>query len=589
MIAIKRTNRRAKKKNSKNLPLYISAGFLAVAVIVFAVIFLHSNSAANKVAKYEYIFPNVYIAGIDVGGLDKQQATEKVEQGIAENYGVNTLIVRLPDRSLSFSPEEVKFTIDAGEAVEKAYEYGRSGSKFDTYKAYNNALTNEHYIDVDAEISIDRDAIRTIIDQAAADISSELVQSEFEMTEDSIIVHVGSAERELDADALYETVCAAFLRGDFSTIEFDVRTVSPGDIDLDAIYREINCEAADAYYDEETSEIVPEVVGCTFDLQHEKEMLAIAPENSDYVIQLQLTQPKMTAEMLGGKLFAHKLGVCDSELTGSNYNRTNNVTLACEAINGTILYPDDVFSFNAIVGERTEAKGYLEAGVYVGGQTQNELGGGVCQVASAIYLAALRANLEIVEREPHQFLVTYVPMGCDATIYWGFYDFKFENSTEYPIKINTWVEGSYVHCVLLGTNETGEYVEMTHKVISTTPYEEEIEEDPEKPADYSSVKQSPYTGYEVKSYRNLYSADGELIETTYEAFSNYQVRNKITVVGAKPAPEPEPEPEPEPVPSPEPVPTPEPVPETPAEPAPEASPAPEQEQQSTTESIIVYG
>lgn len=567
------------------MPLYISAGFLAVAVVAALGIWLHANSAANDVKNYPYIFPNVYIAGIDVGGLDKQQAMDKVEQGIAQSYGVNTLIVRLPDRSLSFLPEEVKFTIDAGEAVEKAYEYGRSDNKFDSYRAYNNALTNEHYIDVDAEISIDREAIRAIINEAAADIKSELVQSSYEITENSIVVHVGSAERELDADSLYETVCAAFLSGSFATIEFDVRTVSPGDIDLDAIYREINKEVADAYYDEESGEIVPEVVGCTFDLQSEKEMLAIAPENSEYVIQLQLTEPKMTAEMLGGKLFAHKLGVCDSELTGSNYNRTNNVTLACEAIDGTILYPDDVFSFNAIVGERTEAKGYLEAGVYVGGQTQNELGGGVCQVASAIYLAALRANLEIVEREPHQFLVTYVPMGCDATIYWGYYDFKFENSTEYPIKVNTWVEGSYVHCVLYGTNETGEYVEMTHKVISTTPYEEEIEEDPTKPADYSSVKQSPYTGYEVKSYRNLYSADGELIETTYEAFSNYQVRNKITVVGAQP--EPEPEPEPAPVPSPVPSPEPSPIPE-PA-PAPSESQPAEPEQAPTTESIIVYG
>ncbi|MBE6991581.1 MAG: hypothetical protein E7430_03245 [Ruminococcaceae bacterium] len=563
-----------------------------MAVIAAVGIWLHARNAAVDVSNYPYIFPNVYVAGVDVGGLDKQQAQDKVEKGIAESYGVNTLIVRLPDRSLSFAPEAVKFTIDAGEAVDKAYEYGRSGDKYEAYRAYNNSLTNEHYIDVDAAISIDRESIRAIIDEAAADIRSDLVQSSYEITEDSIVVHVGSAERELDADALYETVCNAFLSGDFSTIEFDVRTISPDTIDLDSVYLEINKDVADAYYDEESGEIVPEVVGCTFDLQSEKEMLAIAPENSEYVIRLQITQPKMTAEMLGGKLFAHKLGVCDSELTGSNYNRTNNVTLACEAINGTILYPDDVFSFNAVVGERTEAKGYLEAGVYVGGQTQNELGGGVCQVASAIYLAALRANLEIVEREPHQFLVTYVPMGCDATIYWGFYDFKFENSTEYPLRINTWVEGSYVHCVLYGTNESGEYVEMTHKVLSITPYEEEIEEDPTKPADYSSVKQSPYTGYEVKTYRNLYSADGELIKTTYEAFSNYQVRNKIIVVGAQPEPEPEPEPEPTPEPVPQPI--------IPPQPDPEPSPQPEQttppetsgepEQPPTTESAItIYG
>ncbi len=589
MIVIKKKRRTKRKKKNNRLPLYISAGFLVVAAIAAIAVWLHASSAAGDVSNYQYIFPNVYVAGINVGGLDKEQALERVEQGVSESYGVNTLIVRLPDRTLSFTPQEVKFSIDVGQAVDKAYEYGRDGDKYDMYRAYNNALTNDHYIDVDADVSIDRDAIRSIIDEAAADISSQLVQSSYEITDSSIIVHVGSAQRELDADALYETVCSAFLMGDFSTIEFDVKTVSPGGVDLDAIYLEINREAADAYYDEDTGEIVNEVIGCTFDLQSEKEMLAIAPENSDYIIQLQITQPQMTAEMLGGKLFAHTLGSCDSEMTGSNYNRTNNVTLACEAINGTILYPDDIFSFNNIVGERTEAKGYLEAGVYVGGQTQNELGGGVCQVASAIYLSALRANLEIVEREPHQFLVTYVPMGCDATIYWGYYDFKFKNNTDYPIKISTWVEGSYVHCVLYGTNETGEYVEMTYKVLSTTPYEEEIEEDPDKPADYSAVTQSPYTGYEVKSYRNLYSASGELIETTYEAYSNYQVRNKITVVGAQPEPEPEPEPEHSPEPSVEP--SVEPSPEPSSEPDyVEEAPSGSGDGESTTESAItIYG
>ena len=131
----------------------------------------------------------------------------------------------------------------------------------------------------------------------------------------------------------------------------------------------------------------------------------------------------------------------------NNKNRTNNLKLACKAINGTIVYPGETFSFNKTVGKRTTAKGYKEAYVFTGPKSHTMgVGGGVCQVASTMFNAALLANFKIVERHQHSQRVTYCPLGRDAAIYWGSEDFKFKNNTSYPIKIVMSCSGGTIKC-----------------------------------------------------------------------------------------------------------------------------------------------
>lgn len=136
-------------------------------------------------------------------------------------------------------------------------------------------------------------------------------------------------------------------------------------------------------------------------------------------------------------------------------NRTTNLKLACKAINGTIIQPGETFSFNKVVGERTAKKGYKEATIFTGSEsTAESLGGGVCQVASTIFNAALLGNLQIVERYQHSQRVTYCPLGRDAAIYWGSEDFKFKNNTKYPIKIVMKCENGKVSCKLMVSYDT---------------------------------------------------------------------------------------------------------------------------------------
>jgi len=120
----------------------------------------------------------------------------------------------------------------------------------------------------------------------------------------------------------------------------------------------------------------------------------------------------------------------------SNTNRSTNLKLSLEAINGTILYPDETFSFNNTVGERTAAKGYKVAGIIIGGKNSKGLGGGICQTATTLYNAALLAGLQISERHQHSTTVSYVNLGKDATVYWSSnLDLKFKNTYSTPIKI----------------------------------------------------------------------------------------------------------------------------------------------------------
>lgn len=133
----------------------------------------------------------------------------------------------------------------------------------------------------------------------------------------------------------------------------------------------------------------------------------------------------------------------------NNANRTTNLKLASNAINGTIVAPGETFSFNKTVGQRTYAKGYKDAPVFTGPgskNVENGVGGGICQVASTMFNTALYADVQIVERHQHSQRVSYVPLGRDAAISWGSQDFKFKNTTSYPIKILMTVSGGEITC-----------------------------------------------------------------------------------------------------------------------------------------------
>ena len=138
--------------------------------------------------------------------------------------------------------------------------------------------------------------------------------------------------------------------------------------------------------------------------------------------------------------FSNKpLSKFSTEFKTNDDGRTNNIKKATESINETVIGPNEVFSFNDSVGPTNEKNGYMEAIIFVDGEEELGFGGGVCQVSSTLYNAALEANLEITERHPHSKRVYYVPEGKDAATSYGSVDLKFKNTLGYPIKIKSYV------------------------------------------------------------------------------------------------------------------------------------------------------
>ena len=544
------------KKQSKT-PVIVAAVVAAVLIAGFAGFYIYSASVAG----YEYIFPNVYVAGVNVGGMTKLQAIDAVNEEVNETYGSQTLTVELEDRTLSFTPEQTKVALDAESAIDEAWAYGRGGSVFKVASNYRSAKKTEHYIELQTNLSFDTAYIRQIIDEAAAEVASELTESAVTVDKEAgvISVQVGTTGRSLDADRLYDVVIAAFESNDFTPIKFAYDQVSYDAVDLDTLYREMCVEKIDAHYDEQAHAIVEEQAGYGFDLEAAKQQIALADDGSVVKIPFGTIEPEVTKAKLEEQMFGTELSSYSSSHTAIPA-RTNNLDIACKAIDGTILNPGEVFSFNGIVGERTADKGYLAATVYVNGDSKPELGGGVCQVASTLYMCTLEANLEVVERAEHMYAVTYVPMGMDATIYWGSLDYKFKNSTAHPMKISANVSGGYVNIAFYGIPDNDYTVKLHYETLSTTPFKT-VDQDKNEIAisgnDVTMVDKegkthkgtlgactvTAYTGYRVVAYRDVY--DGDTLISTEKTYSTYNKRDKVYAVTYKPD-EPEEPDEPEP-------------------------------------------
>jgi vancomycin resistance protein YoaR len=166
------------------------------------------------------------------------------------------------------------------------------------------------------------------------------------------------------------------------------------------------------------------------------------------VLPFEPVAPKVIGEML--KTVDTVLGEYTTSFAKSSKNRCINVTTGAASLNGLVVAPGDVASFNKVVGPRTEACGYKIAPVIINGEMNQGLGGGMCQVSTTLYNAVLLANLEIVERTHHSIPSHYVPLGMDATVVYGAKDFQFRNNTANPIVVQTIVSGRQLTMKILG-------------------------------------------------------------------------------------------------------------------------------------------
>ena len=563
---------------------------LRVPMIVLAVLIAAYTGLCVYAGQSPTIYPGVTVEGHPIGGLTTAEATDKLDQAVPDGTPVQFFPVTFEDRQVGLpesSPSDLTFAdfggvwIDAPATAEKAFGYCHDGGFFTWgWRYVRCALGKAPLTPV-----LTAPHLEEVAPQLAEKLSLSPVDAAYELGENAVAFTVPRNGYTIAPADLTEQIRAALASYEFTVMDCPGTPVAAKTMTAQEVHDAIAGEMKNAGYDRATQSITPEQLGADFDVAAAQALLDQAQPGETVTVPASIETPTVTAERLKAVLFRDVLGSCTTTVKGSAA-RKNNVRLSSAAINGYVLNSGETFSYNGVVGKRTTAKGYQAAPAYVKGETVDEVGGGVCQPSSTLYLASLRADMKITERYAHRYVPSYIPAGMDATVSWGGPDYKFTNNTDYPVKIVTSYTGGQLTIKLLGTNVNGTSVKITNKHLATIPYEEIIEEDPTMAPGTEKVKTTPYTGHKYETYRNRYDKNGKLISSAFEASSNYKSRNRVIVKGPALPEGQQPDrpvevipggnPQPVPQPNPDPVPVfPDPKPETPA-PAPDPAPAPEE-------------
>ena len=514
-----------RKEQQKKTQRYILIGLCAVVLIAYLVL-------CGTVCK-EYIFPNTKVNGQDLSGMTLQEAEDVLTKGFQEQYADAALTVKAEGKSYTVDMSKA-LDLKADEAAERAFAHGHTGFfrrglvwLFSHIKGYHKTVY-PHIKDEKAMQTSVKDCGVLKVDTAVAD--------SYKVTKNQITFTHGTSGQAVDKDALYESITEAVDSGDYETvISAPMKDSQPKALDIDKVYKKVYTKAKDATLDPKNNyAIVASTTGVSFDKKEAAAAIEGLEEGESKSISLKLTTADITTQNLEKNLFKDRLGGYSTNVAGTAA-RINNVRLAGQHCNNTILLPGETFSYNEVVGQRTAARGFQEAGAYLNGKTVQELGGGICQVSSTLYCATVLSNLEIVHRENHMFESTYVPLGLDATVSWGGPDYVFKNNTKYPIKVVAGYANGVCTCEIWGTKTDNITVKFVNEVLSRNPYSTVTVKDDTKPVGYSAVTEEGENGSKVQTYRELYDGNGKLISRTKESFSVYIRRNQVVTVGTKKA------------------------------------------------------
>ena len=404
------------------------------------------------------IFHGVYIDGVHVGGMTREEAAEAVRQVPGGAGSAFQILVNVGGYAWSVDSGNVPLYRNIDEVIAQAYAVGRMNTTVirgttttpfrQRLSTVQDALTNPH--SYQTVTTYDRDVVRQIVDSIAASVNREPVNASvatFDSSSKKFTFYPDESGVYIDAEQIYQTVTGLLDSG---------------------VY-------------EQTIWVEP---------------------------QIQLASVTK-AELMNsfGKISSF------TTQTTSSANRNTNIRLSAEAITNYTLLPGETFSFNQATGQRTAEKGYKPAAAIAGGETFDEIGGGVCQTSTTLFNAVARANLKIVDRDPHAWPSNYVDKGEDATVNWPNLDFRFKNDTDWPVFIVAWYKDRKVTVELYGKT-LGEGV--TIDLVSETTY---TKEPPAIPLyvynanlnvgeEKTTVKAR--TGYTVETYKVWYKNGKEI-------------------------------------------------------------------------------
>lgn len=423
------------------------------------------------------IVSDVSVGGVEIGGLTKGEAKKALQAAFGEQFSQKTmeinfseagtvlekLNIRYPANSLLITPEESHAKLDAAAAVKAAYALGRTD------------LDGSRTMSLLPYLGLDEAAIRSVADSYAQQLAQLYRDSSYtiqgtapdvanydESTPcQTVTLFRGYPGIEIDADALYNEILEGYNTGSFAvSYQGTVSAKKPVSPDLDGLWEQTRLAPEDPSVDLTSYQVIPGVHGYEFDLAEARQQFQNLAYGESTLISLHYTNPEIADE---DAYFQDVLGHCETP-HGDNENRNGNLRKACGMLDGLVLQPGQELSYNEALGPRTKELGWLPAPAYSGTKLVDSPGGGICQVSSTLYLASVYSELTIVERRNHGYPVSYIPLGMDATVSWGFADLKIRNDSPMPVKIQAEESDGYVRISILGTETRNYNVEMSYTV-----------------------------------------------------------------------------------------------------------------------------
>lgn len=477
------------------------------------------------------------IEGVSIEGIDvSKQTIEETKEFFYKKYEEikgKDILLKYEDFETVVTIEQIGTEINIEQIVDEAYKKGRDGNIFiNNFEILNTKI---HPVNLEFNVNLSEENMKNIFDNISFSLPGTVVQSSYSIDGNDLIITNGTKGVVVQNEELKNYIITwikTVLKGqEVSYIGIPVEEKDPEPINIDQIHEEIYKEPQNAYIQHDPFQLFVHSNGVDFDVQAAKEQIKEYQE--EYVIGLSITEPEITVEKLGEEAFPDVLGSFSTNYGASASNRGINIAIAANTINGTILLPGEVFSYNQVVGDTTPAKGYTLGGSYLNGELVQSYGGGICQVSSTLYNAVLYANLDVVLRYNHSSAVGYVAASRDATVSYGGKDFQFRNSRQYPIKIVASATNGVLKVAIHGIEEEEEYeVVIESQVTGTIPFTTKYEQDPTLPEGQQVVKSNGSNGKKSVAYKVL-KLNGVVVSRTLLSQDTYNPMQRIVRVGTK--------------------------------------------------------
>ena len=484
------------QSTKKGILIFFSffAIFIFLIIIIFAIFTIYNFKCNSKISK------GIYINEIDVSGLSQNEATQKIEKYYKDKMSNNIQLV-CNDYVTYITPDDIELTYDIESAVNYAYQYGKSKNIFeDNYKVFSAMISG---INIVPTFSINEEKLKSKLNSISSELPNAIKQSSYSIENNKLIINKGSEGVVVNKLQTINSIkqSLANINNISDPINLYTQNKFPKTINFDTIHKKVYKEAKDATYSLDPYAIYPSENGLDFDFSIEEAQNLLQTSKEDTIeLPLKTLTPNITTNMLGLEAFPDLLSEFTTYYSTYERNRSTNIQLSTGSINGLVLMPGDIFSYNGVVGERTSAGGYKPAGVYENGKVVQGIGGGICQTSTTLFNAALFANLEIVEHANHMFIPSYSSAGRDATVSYGSLDFKFKNTRNHAIKIVCYAQNGVVNFKLYGFKEPTEYNVNV----------------------YAHVTSRTSTHIKSSTYRTL-SLNGQVVKTENIANSTYLV------------------------------------------------------------------